>query len=254
MPVVLKGLTVAAVVATTGGAAVEIQHVTKPKARAPKTQAARHPAASSSPTAPALKAKLTPAATTTERRSRAAKARAGRGTPRSRSGRGMFVAPRGEQVATPPAPLAATPPPAAPAPAPAPAPAAAQQQHQPQQAPAASAPAKKDPSKTAIGQLEDIRQQVVDALEQAQSIAAGGTVGAIDTANEMLQGTLGTLRPAIERILARVGLKLPQAAAAPAPPTTTTPSTPPPSVMAPVQQMLDGVDTMLSKLFGRRVG
>jgi hypothetical protein len=73
----------------------------------------------------------------------------------------------------------------------------------------------------------------------------------------MLQGTLGAVRPAIERILARVGLKLPVAAATPAPPpttTTTTPSASLPNVMAPVQQMLDGVDTMLSKLFGRRVG
>jgi hypothetical protein len=67
----------------------------------------------------------------------------------------------------------------------------------------------------------------------------------------MVQGTLGALRPAIERILARVGLKLPQAAATPAP---ATPSPSLPAVMAPVQQMLDGVDSMLSKLFGRRVG
>ena len=251
MPVVLKGLTVAAVVATTGGAAVELQHVTKPHAPAPKTQAAR-PAASSAPTAPALKAKLTPAAITPERRSRAARARAGHGTARSRSGRGTFVAPGAEQVATPVQPVAATPPPAAPAPAPAPPPAAApvQRQHEPQQAPAAQVPAKKDPSKTAIGQLEDIRQQVVDALEQAQSIAAGGTAGAIQTANEMLQGTLGTLRPAVERILARVGLKLPQAAATTVP--ATTPSHSLPNIMAPVQQMLDTVESMLSKLFGRR--
>jgi RNA polymerase sigma factor (sigma-70 family) len=244
MPVLLKGLTVAAVVATTGGAAVELRHVTKPDAPAPKTQAARPPAGSGSPTAPAPKAKLTPAAKTSTRRSRAARARSGHGTPRSRRGRGTFVAPRGEQVATPAAPVAATPPPAAPvfapAPAHAPAPAPAQQQHQPQQAPAASPPTKKDPSKAAIDQLENIRQQVVDALEQAQSIAAGGSAAATQSANEMLQGTLGTLRPAIERILARVGLKLPRAAATPAPaPTTTTPSTSLPTVMAPVEQMLD---------------
>jgi hypothetical protein len=156
---------------------------------------------------------------------------------------------RGENVATPAAPVAATAPPAATVPTPAPAP----QQHRPQQAPAASQPTKQDPSKAAIGQLEDIREQVVDALEQAQSIAAGGSAGAIQTANEMLQGTLSALRPAIDRILARVGLKLPQAAATPAPaPTTTTPSTSLPTVMAPVQEVLDGVDSVLSKLFKRR--
>ena len=95
------------------------------------------------------------------------------------------------------------------------------------------------------------------ALEQARSIAAGGSTFALQTANDLLQGTLGAVRPALERILASVGLKLPAAAAtsAPAPTTATaTPSASLPSVMAPVQQMLDGVDSMLAKLFGRRAG
>jgi RNA polymerase sigma factor (sigma-70 family) len=254
MPVLLKGLTVAAVVATTGGAAVELKHVTKPDAPAPRTQAARRPAASASPTATALKAKVAPAAKTSAPRSHAASARPAPGTLRSHAGRGTFVAPRGESVAFAAEPVAATTPAPAHAPAPvrAPAPAPAQPQH-PQQTQPAPAP----PAKTAVTQLTDIREQVISALEQARSIAAGGSTFALQSANDMLQGTLGAVRPAIERILARVGLKLPAIAATPSPPPTTTTATPPaslPSLMAPVQQMLNGVDSMLSKLFGRRVG
>jgi RNA polymerase sigma factor (sigma-70 family) len=260
MPVLLKGLTVAAVVATTGGAAVELKHVAKPDAPAPKTQAARRPAVAASPAAPALKAKLALAAKTSAHHGRAATARSARGTLRSPAASGAFVASRGEPVTTLAQPVAVT----APAPARAPTPVAAQpqpqqqRQQQPQAVaePAPSPPAKADPAKTAIAQLTDIREQVVTALEQAQSIAAGGSALALQSANDMLQGTLGAVRP-IERILARVGLKLPAAAATPATPpttTTTTPSASLPNVMAPVQQVLDGVDSMLSKLFGRRVG
>jgi RNA polymerase sigma factor (sigma-70 family) len=258
MPAVLKGLTVAAVVATTGGAVVEIKHVTTPHAPAPRTQAARPPAVSASPTAVALKARLPPVPAIAPRRARAGAAtgRSGRGTIRSHGAGGSFVAPRGgERVATPAQPAAATapaPPPPRPAPVPAPAP-AAQQQLQPERVPAASQPPKQDPATTAIAQLTGIRQQVIDAVERARSIAAAGSAGALQSANNLLQGTLGALRPAIERILARVGLKLPQAAATPAPkPTTTTPSHWLPTVIAPVQDMLDTVDSMLSKLFGRR--
>jgi RNA polymerase sigma factor (sigma-70 family) len=256
MPVLLKGLTVAAVVATTGGAAVELKHVAKPDAPAPKTQAARRPAATASPTAPALKAKLAAAAKPSARHARAATARSARGTLRAPAASGAFVASRGEPVATPAQPVAAT----APAPARAPTSVAAQpqpQQQRQQQPQAVAEPEPSRPAKTAIAQLTDIREQVVTALEQAQSIAAGGSALALQSANDMLQGTLGAVRPAIERILARVGLKLPAAAATPAPPPTTTATTPSaslPNVMAPVQQMLDGVDSMLSKLFGRRVG
>jgi hypothetical protein len=129
------------------------------------------------------------------------------------------------------------------------APAAPQQPREPERAPAAQ-PAKQDPATTAIAQLTDIRKQVIDAIEQAQSIAAAGSAGALQSANAMLQSTMGALRPTIERILARVGLKLPQAAATAVP--ATTPSHSLPNVMAPVQQMLDTVESMLSKLFGRR--
>ncbi|HEV7882413.1 MAG TPA: RNA polymerase sigma factor [Solirubrobacteraceae bacterium] len=257
MPAVLKGLTVAAVVATTGGAAVEIHHVAKPGRPAPKAQAARPAAAAASPAAVALKARLSPAPASTARRARraSATARSARGTMRSHTGTGSFVAPRaGEHVATPAPPATApAPPPPPPPPAPVPsAPAQPQQPREPEPAPAASQPAKQDPATTAIAQLSDIRKQVIDAIEQAQSIAAAGSAGALQSANTMLQGTLGALRPTIERILARVGLKLPQAAVTPAPPPTTTHSHSLPNVMAPVQQMLDTVDSMLSKLFGRR--
>jgi RNA polymerase sigma factor (sigma-70 family) len=259
MPAVLKGLTVAAVVATTGGAAVEIHHVAKPGAPAPRTQAARPAARPASPADVALKARLSPVPATTAPSARraTATARSARGTIRSRSGSGSFVAPRGgEHVATPAQPVTAPVPPPPPPPAPVPAVLATPQpQHEPERAPIPAQPAKQDPATAAIAQLTDIRKQVVDAIERARSIAAAGSAGALQSANTMLQGTLSALGPTIDRILARFGLKLPQAAATPPPaPTTTTPAHALPNVMAPVRQMLDTVDSMLSKLFGRHTG
>jgi RNA polymerase sigma factor (sigma-70 family) len=262
MPAVLKGLTVAAVVATTGGAAVEIHHVAKRDAPAPRTQAARPAAPSTSPADVALAARLSPVPARAARRARraTATARSAHGTIRSRSGSGSFVAARGgEHVAKPTQPFTAPTAPPAPPPPPAPAPAAPQPQPQrePERAPVSAQPAKQDPATAAIAQLTDIRKQVIDAIERAQSIAAAGSAGALQAASTMLQGTLGALRPTIDRILARVGLKLPQAAATPAPvrtPTTPTATHSLPNVMAPVQQMLDTVDSMLSKLFGRHAG
>ena len=244
MPVLLKGLTVAAVVATTGGAAAEIKHVAKPASPAPRSQAARPAAvASTSPTAIATIARTVRASSSsksTSQRSRAA-VRSIRGRASSRSVTGVAVVQR-EPVATPQPPVAA----------PALAPSA-------QQAPAAAPAAKKTPSQTVEQKLTGLRQQVLDAVADAQAIAAGGTAGAIDLATKSLEDTLGALRPTIDRVLASIGLKLPESASTPvAPVTTPATSSPAPAlpsiVLAPVQQILGGVDSLLGKLLHRTSG
>jgi hypothetical protein len=245
MPVLLKGLTVAAVVATTGGAAAEINHVSKPDSPAPKAQAVRHATATLSPTAPALKPAPTRLpSTSSTHRAHFAKVRFTNTTARTR-GVGAIV-PRAQ--ATLPLPVAA---------APAPVPTLAPTQQQPV---AVSAPAvTKTPVQTVKAKLTDLRQQVLDAVSQAQATAASGAAGALDLATKTLESTIGSLRPTIERLLASVGLKLPTTVSAPSsstPTATTTSSSPslPELVLAPVQQVLSGVDSLLSQLFGRSRG
>ncbi|MEA2156667.1 MAG: hypothetical protein QOE11_2807 [Solirubrobacteraceae bacterium] len=244
MPVLLKGLTVAAVVATTGGAAVELKHVAKPDNPAPRTAAAR-PAPAATPTAAALKARAAAHARSAKSslRVRAAGAHSTHTSAHSRSVIGAGLLPRRETVATPPVPAAATP---------APAPAATQQ------APASAPVVKKAPAQNVTSKLTDLRQQVLDAVQLAQATAAGGGTGAVNLATQTLQSTLDSLRPTIDRVLATVGLKLPEPVATPAPSTTptTAPSSPslPDVVLAPVQQVLSGVDSLLSQLLGRSAG
>jgi RNA polymerase sigma factor (sigma-70 family) len=243
MPVLLKGLTVAAVVATTGGAAAEIKHVAKPDSPAPKTQAAR-PATQSAAAAPIAAAALKRAtvrasAKPSTHRAQPATVSSSPGTVRTRSLSGTAVAPRT------PAPAAApvvVPPPAVRTPA-------AQQQ----QAPPAF---KKTPEQSVGVKLTDYRQQMADALAQAQATAASGKPGALDLAVTTLQSTLGSVGPMIDRLLASVGLKLPTTVSTPAAttnqPTTSTSSPSLPNiVLAPVQQVLSGVDSLLSQMFGR---
>jgi RNA polymerase sigma factor (sigma-70 family) len=242
MPVLLKGLTVAAVVATTGGAAAEIKHVAKPHAPAPKSQAARHATPAASPTSIALVPKRAQLSfsTSAAHRARSATARA-RATVRAQSFSGTAATPR-----TQPAPAVATPPPAA-------TPAAATQQ----QAAVSTPAARKTPAPSVKSKLTDLRQQVLDAVAQAQATAAGGTAGAVDLATKTLQSTLGALYPSIDRLLASVGVTLPQLTApTTAPPPTTATSSPSLSqvVLAPVQQVLSGVDSLLSQLFSRSSG
>ncbi len=241
MPVLLKGLTVAAVVATTGGAAAEIKHVAKPDAPAPKTQAARPATPATSPTATATAPKRARATATSSGGHARANANSTRGTVRSGSLTGTAVTRRAAVVT--PQPAVATP---------APSPAATQQQ------PAATSTpvVKKTPVQGVKSKLTDLRQQVLDAVSQAQATAAVGTTGAIDLASKTLESTLGQLLPTINRLLASVGMKLPESVSTPAAPATPATSSPslPSGVLAPVQQVLSGVDALLGKLFGRTSG
>jgi hypothetical protein len=85
-------------------------------------------------------------------------------------------------------------------------------------------------------------------LADATAIAADGTQEALALASGLLDRTLGPLRTSIDRLLASLGLSLPAPAAAPAPaaPTSTA------SVLAPVQHMLGGVQSLLEQLLGQR--
>jgi RNA polymerase sigma factor (sigma-70 family) len=246
LPVLLKGLTVAAVVATTGGAAAEIKHVSKSQAPAPRTQAARPAPAPATPTATALAPKAVRAAARASApapRVRAAHVRSSGGSVHTGSLADTIVTRRGA-VATAPAHVVSTP---------TPTPAATQQQ---QQAPTASAPAAiKVPAQNARTKLTDLRDQVLAAIQQAQDIAAAGTTGAIDLATTTLNSSLAGLGTTIDKVLASFGLKLPEAVATPPTPTTTAaaPSLPA-TVLAPVQQVLSGVNALLSQLLHRRAG
>jgi RNA polymerase sigma factor (sigma-70 family) len=236
MPVMLKGLTVAAVVATTGGAAAEIKHVAKPATPSAITQAAR-PAPTHSATAvpSSPRALRAPAKPASARRTKAHSSHSGVHTKRPSA----TVVTSHEAVATP-QPVVNMP---------APAPAATQTQTSTQTTTTAAKPQVQHVK----DKLTDLREQVLAAVQQAQAIAAGGAPGAIDLATKTLDSSLATLRPMIERVLGSVGLSLPTLTTAPAgsttpPPTTTAPSLPT-TVLQPVQQVLNGVDSLLGKLF-----
>ena len=108
----------------------------------------------------------------------------------------------------------------------------------------------------AKAKLTDLRQQVLDAVQHAQAIAQGGASGAVALATSTLQSTLaGAAARRSTSVLASFGLKLPENVATPVAPTTA-PSAPslPTTVLAPVQSILNGVDSLLSQLLGRRAG
>jgi RNA polymerase sigma factor (sigma-70 family) len=253
LPVAVKGLAVAAVVATTGTAAVEIPKVTAPDSPAPQS------AAATATTAPAdvatrrsaLHERALAQAAAARRARRARAARSARLRAKSGGGTARTAIDRGATAARPitPAPVATAPATATPAPAPAvtttpatPTPAAA--------APAAT----KTPEQIAAERLQRIRDKILSAFTNARSVAGSGTQGALATANSIVQSTLDQVMPSIQRILASVGMSLPShtTTAPPTTTTTTTTDTTATNVLAPAQSLLSGVNAMLQNLFGRR--
>ena len=236
LPMAVKGLAVAAAVATTGTAAVEIKHAAEPSRSAPQSQTAQ--ARPSQAGAAALREAARAAAAA--RRSatpavprRADRVRPATGTATSSATVLPVARPdRDTPALAPPAPQAQRKPsPAATAPA---TPAPAKQ----------SAPAKAPV--TAISQLDALRKQVEQAFADAQAIAADGTRDSLALATSMLDRTLGPLRTAIDAVLATLGMSLPAAQPAPAPatqPTTT-------NVLQPVEQVLSGMQQLLQQLLG----
>ncbi len=106
----------------------------------------------------------------------------------------------------------------------------------------------KTPTQTAIDKLAPLRDAVQKAFADAQALAAGGTQGALAMATGLLDRTLGPLTLQINRIIAPFGMKLPAWNAS----STASSQTSTAKVLAPVQQVLGGVQNLLQKLLGWR--
>lgn len=242
MPAVAKGLAVAAAVATTGTAAVEIKHAAEPSRPATTgSHVARAP--SSRADALALRAAADAAAAAKRTRAhvaaRSQRIRTSKATTTSSTGSAATTKRHDETPSLlPPAPaVKAQPTPAAVQPAP-----------PPPAAPAAPA-APKTPAEQAVSKLDRLGDQVKQVLADAKAVAADGTQEALALASGLLQRTLGPLVTQINRVLSSVGLGPMAAPAAPAPAAQTTTA---PSILAPVQGVLDGVKSLLQRLLGQR--
>ena len=241
VPMALKGLAVAAAVATTGTAAVEIKQATEPNrspAQAQTAQARPSQAGAAALREAARAAAAARRATASASTRRTSRVRATSGTatssatvlPVARPDRDTpALAPPAPQAERKPAPAVAAPKPSTPSPA------------------KQAAPANK-PAVTALTQLDALRKQVEQAFADAQAIAADGTRDSLALATSMLDRTLGPLRSAIDAVLATLGMSLPTAQPAPAP--TTQPTTT--NVLAPVEQVLSGMEALLQQLLGGR--
>ncbi|MEA2222113.1 MAG: hypothetical protein QOH83_489 [Solirubrobacteraceae bacterium] len=258
LPAAVKGLAVAAAVATTGTAAVEIPKVAghdspAPQRQAAMTRAAIAPAATSA-RHDALRAQAI-AQAAAARRARAAHRsetarRSGAARVQTSGGAASLALARGTSHATPPAtpapaPATGTTAPVATRPAPAvttqPAPAR-------QPAPAAA----KTPQQIAAEKVQHVRDQLLATLTNAQTVATSGAQGAVQAASAMMQTTLDAVRPLLERILATVGMSLPSSPAAAVTPATPTASPAVTTLLAPAQSLLGGLNSMLQKLLGGR--
>jgi RNA polymerase sigma factor (sigma-70 family) len=242
LPLAAKGLAVAAAVATTGTAAVGLKHVAQPQH--PATHAQTAPPRTSRADAVALRAAAL-AAGAAARAATTAPARGNRvrtGTQGTTSSAGSTATTKRHHDAPallPPAPSVQADP----------APAAATPQTAPAASPSSTTPATAPTApESAVAKLGRLGERVQQVLADATAIAADGTQEALALASGLLDRTLGPLRTSIDRLLASLGLSLPAPAAAPAPaaPTSTA------SVLAPVQHMLGGVQSLLEQLLGQR--
>ncbi len=232
LPVAVKGFAVAAVVATTGTAAVELPKVVKDAAPAKSSLANAAPATLSPLHDQVREQALADAATA--RRARRARARA---RDNGDDAANLAGARRESNVAPiTPTPAATT----SPQPSTSNLPAATRQ-------PATVA---RTPKQLAAEDLQRVRDRILAAFDDAQRLAAPGTPSALAAANALIASRLGSVSPLLDEILATVGLKLPSgttalAASQPSGSTTVT------NVLAPAQSLLDGVDGVLQSLFGR---
>lgn len=238
LPAAVKGLAVAAAVATTGGAAaVELRHVTKDSTPAPTAQVGQPPAArraaaalasphTAASTAASLKA-ATRSATRVRLAGATAHVRSSASTHRKAAALSAPQSTKSNVVAKAPT---------------------AVPQARPTPASIVAPIATKNPVQIAIDKLTAFTDQIRRAYQQAQKTAAAGTPAAIQTAGMTLQQTLNGLFPMIERVLATVGLKLPAATATPVAPTSSPTLA---NIFKPIQQVLGGIDALLQKLFSR---
>ncbi len=241
LPVAIKGFAVAAVVATTGTAAVELPKVVKHASPAQSANRVASAPAALSPLHNQVREQALADAATARRARRARNAREAAAGARVRTSEdaadaaNLADARRGAQVnPITPVPAASVTPPATTTPADA-------------RRPATVA---RTPEQLAAEELQRVRDRILAAFNDAQRIAAPGTQSALAAANALIESTLGSIGPLLHDILGTVGLKLPSG-------TPTTPSQPSgtptvTNVLAPVQSLLSGVDGVLKSLFGRR--
>lgn len=244
LPVAMKGFAVAAVVATTGTAAVELPKVVKHAAPAQSgaSVAAEAPAALSplhdqvreqalARDAAARRARLARGARETAASARVRSSDHGASAANlAESGVGAHIA----SIAPVPATSTTSPPSTT-------GPATSRQ-------PTSVA---KTPQQLAAQDLQRLRERILAAFDDAQALAAPGTQSALAAANALIESTLASVAPLLDDILSSVGLKLPARATAP-PASQTAGSTTVTNVLAPVQSLLTGVDGVLQSLFGRR--
>ena len=98
-------------------------------------------------------------------------------------------------------------------------------------------------------QLDALRKQVEQAFADAQAIAADGTRDSLALATSMLDRTLGPLRTAINA-RARDARDVACRPRSPRPRRATQPTTT--NVLAPVEQVLTGMESLLQQLLGGR--
>lgn len=229
LPVAVKGLAVAAAVATSAGAAtVEIRQITKDSNRTAKAQVAEPSAAASASPHAAV------ASAVSAKRAPAAPSRVPSAHVQSRPS-SHHETPVSKRATV--APLATT--------APASSSAAPQTKAAPR--PVAHRVATKTPGQIAIDKLTSLREQIRRAYAKAQTTAAAGTPAAVQTASTTLQQTLDALRPT----LGSVGLQTPPGSAVPAVPASDPTQT---NILAPVQQVLGEVSALLQNLLSRPSG
>jgi len=106
------------------------------------------------------------------------------------------------------------------------------------------------PTETAIEKLNSLQRLVQQAFADAQAVAADGSPDALALATGLLDRTLAPLQASIEKVLATVGLSVPTSVSAPATAPASAPTTTQ-TVLAPVQQVLDGVQSLIQQLLGQ---
>ena len=241
LPMAVKGFAVAAVVATTGTAAVELPKAARQASPGHTAERviASAPAAIS-PLHRQVREQALADAATARRARRAQRAAEAAANARVRTGEGESAATladgRGADVKS------ITPVPAGPA---------TTRPATPQPSTTQPATGAKTPEQVAAEDLQRVRDRIATAFNDAQALAAPGTQSALADANALIQSTLGSIGPQLDDILASVGLKLPANSTTP-PPSQPSGSTTVSNVLAPVQSLLGGLDGVLQKLFGAR--
>jgi RNA polymerase sigma factor (sigma-70 family) len=234
LPPAVKGLAVAAAVAGTGAAAVEIEHATAPDRTTPTSQTAHArsvPSRSATARPPATSQDRRPPATTRATTRPARSSKRSTASVRAHAGKTALRAPR-PSVRDEPAAAAR------PKPKPSPKP----------RIPAATSPASTSPvpapEEVAKAKLARLTDEVRRVLSDAQALAASGTQNGLSLAVSMLQRTLRPLLASIDRVLAPFGLKLESAATTSATAGTAALA----DVLGPLRGLLDSVQLLLQRL------